>query len=53
MSTLTGQSSSEPLARCAAQLNDGECSHPQCPQRRDGEPEKSGRSCPLPWVEDL
>ncbi|WP_216675155.1 hypothetical protein [Paraburkholderia elongata] len=32
--------------RCAAS-NDGECSHSQCPQLRDGEPEKSGRHCPL------
>lgn len=28
---------------------DGECNHKGCPQVRDGEPEKSGRSCPLPW----
>lgn len=26
---------------------DGECNHPNCPQIRDGEPEKTGRSCPL------
>jgi hypothetical protein len=27
--------------------SDGECNHPMCPQLRDGEPEKTGRSCPL------
>jgi hypothetical protein len=32
--------------RCAAD-RDGECSHSQCPQLRDGEPVKSGRHCPL------
>lgn len=26
---------------------DGDCIHPLCPQNRDGEPEKSGRHCPL------
>ncbi|MBD3321204.1 MAG: hypothetical protein GF350_08935 [Chitinivibrionales bacterium] len=25
---------------------DGECTHPGCPQVRDGEPKRSGRSCP-------
>jgi hypothetical protein len=30
--------------------SDGECDWPDCPQLRDGEPEKTGRSCPLyPW----
>lgn len=32
---------------CAAGL-DGECVDPLCPQARDGEPARSGRSCPLP-----
>ena len=26
---------------------DGDCIDKRCPQLRDGEPEKSGRSCPL------
>lgn len=29
---------------------DGDCDWEDCPQLRDGEPEKTGRSCPLyPW----
>lgn len=33
---------------CGASM-DGETSiHPKCPQDQDGEPAKSGRSCPLP-----
>jgi len=28
---------------------DGDCDHPDCPQNSDGEPEKSGRHCPLDW----
>lgn len=32
--------------RCAAG-SDGDCSWPDCPQMRDGEPMKSGRHCPL------
>jgi hypothetical protein len=35
-----------PLTGCAAD-RDGECSHSQCPQLRDGEPVRSGRHCPL------
>lgn len=31
---------------------DGECIHPDCPQIRDGEPEKTGRHCPLDHYED-
>lgn len=31
---------------------DGECTWKQCPQNRDSEPKKSGRSCPLHWPED-
>jgi hypothetical protein len=34
------------LKRCAA-ARDGDCSHIDCPQLRDGEPVKSGRHCPL------
>jgi hypothetical protein len=30
---------------------DGKCRWPECPQVRDGEPEKSGRACPL-WIEE-
>ncbi len=37
--------------RCAA-ARDGDCSHSQCPQLRDGEPVKSGRHCPLDVQED-
>lgn len=33
------------LSRCAAS-SDGDCSHPKCPQLRDGEPARSGRHCP-------
>lgn len=40
-----------PLTSCAAH-RDGECSHPNCPQIRDGEPRKSGRHCPLDTGED-
>ena len=31
---------------------DGDCSWRACPQLRDGEPKKSGRSCPLDWGDD-
>lgn len=42
----------EPLTSCKSG-RDGECFHPNCPQIRDGEPEKSGRSCPLyDWHQD-
>jgi septal ring factor EnvC (AmiA/AmiB activator) len=34
------------LARCHS-ANDGECNWDGCPQNLDGEPAKSGRSCPL------
>ena len=37
--------------RCAAD-RDGDCSHSQCPQLRDGEPVKSGRHCPLDVQEE-
>jgi len=36
------------LDECQAS-SDGECMHPFCPQNLDGEPEKTGRDCPLPW----
>jgi len=40
------------LTRCASN-RDGECSHKDCPQNRDGEPLKSGRHCPLDnWDKD-
>lgn len=35
-----------PLTGCAAG-KDGDCTHSQCPQLRDGEPSKTGRHCPL------
>lgn len=38
--------------RCHAN-RDGECYAPTCPQLRDGEPEKTGRHCPIDtWEED-
>lgn len=40
-----------PLQRCAAG-SDGDCSHAQCPQNRDGEPAKSGRHCLIDIKED-
>lgn len=36
----------KPLTSCASD-RDGECHHPDCPQIRDGEPDKSDRTCPL------
>lgn len=30
---------------------DGECNWSGCPQNRDGEPMKTGRSCPREWPE--
>lgn len=36
----------KPLTRCASD-QDGDCTHAQCPQLRDGEPKATGRSCPL------
>lgn len=35
-----------PLTSCAAG-SDGDCYHTECPQIRDGEPERSHRHCPL------
>lgn len=37
--------------RCHAG-KDGDCIHPNCPQTRDDEPAKSGRPCPLWWLEE-
>lgn len=34
--------------RCKA-AQDGECIWGDCPQRRDSEPAKTGRTCPLSW----
>ena len=39
----------QPIKRCASD-SDGDCTHPSCPQNRDNEPTRSGRSCPL-WTE--
>jgi len=33
--------------RAAGRNSDGDCYWENCPQLRDGEPEKSGRHCPL------
>lgn len=43
---LADESPQAELTRCQADC-DGDCSHPDCPQRRDGEPHATGRSCPL------
>lgn len=49
---MTGERPKEdPLTYCQAG-KDGDCNHPQCPQNRDGEPDKTGRSCPLLRRED-
>lgn len=39
------------LTRCAAG-RDGECNDPRCPQIRDGEPQASGRHCPIDHDEE-
>jgi hypothetical protein len=39
----------QPITRCASD-RDGDCTHPSCPQNRDSEPHRSGRSCPL-WID--
>lgn len=40
------------ITTCMAGM-DGECNHSLCPQEKDGEPENSGRFCPLPhWSDD-
>lgn len=31
---------------------DGDCDWANCPQNRDGEPGKTGRSCPLIWLDE-
>lgn len=41
-----------PVEHCHAN-RDGECDAPTCPQLRDGEPEATGRHCPIDtWHED-
>jgi len=35
-----------PIKQCASD-NDGDCYHVQCPQLKDNEPSRTGRSCPL------
>ena len=32
--------------------SDGDCNWKECPQLKDGEPEKTGRHCPLDWDRD-
>lgn len=40
------------MQQCHAR-RDGTCWTTHCPQRRDGEPQRSGRPCPLPhWLEE-
>lgn len=39
-------------ARCHAARSDGECHWKDCPQIRDGEPDKSDRHCPLDTWDD-
>lgn len=36
----------------AGRNSDGECNWRECPQLKDGEPDKSGRHCPLDTNED-
>lgn len=38
-------------ARCHAD-RDGDCTHADCPQLRDGEPRATGRHCPLDVDDD-
>jgi len=46
------RSSALPLMRCASD-RDGDCTHTECPQNRDNEPNQTGRHCPLDtWEED-
>lgn len=40
-----------PLAGCHASRGDGECVWAKCPQERDGESGRTGRTCPL-WKID-
>jgi len=42
------------LESCSAagRNSDGDCFDPRCPQLRDGEPEKTGRHCPLDTKDD-
>jgi hypothetical protein len=50
LETLKAQE--KPLTSCKAG-RDGDCNHEQCPQARDGEPNATGRTCPLPhWTDD-
>jgi hypothetical protein len=37
---------SEPKCPPCHADRDGDCEWSECPQKRDGEPEKSGRHCP-------
>lgn len=51
--TIANRERYEDRERCHASMSDGECDAPTCPQLRDGEPEKTGRHCPLDtWVDD-
>jgi hypothetical protein len=44
--TSTGEAPRRPLVGCAA-ARDGDCTHPDCPQFHDKEPQSTGRHCPL------
>jgi hypothetical protein len=49
---LAGQGGTLDLGlRCHATL-EGECQWNHCPQVRDGEPMHTGRTCPLPWMDE-
>lgn len=51
--TIANRERYEDRERCKAARSDGECWWPECPQLRDGEPEKTGRHCPIDtWVDD-
>ena len=43
---LAEESPQAELTSCQAD-RDGDCGHPACPQLRDGEPDATGRDCPL------
>jgi hypothetical protein len=55
-SELLSKQAEKPVAassteRYCQSAQDGECIWERCPQNRDGEPEKTGRSCPLKQYE--
>lgn len=43
----------KPEPKYCQAAKDGDCDWPGCPQERDGEPGRSGRSCPMPDYPEL